>query len=63
MMMETVSFRFLSNYPFSLLTPVCNVARTQRAAVDLPKPEGEGAVSLQASRMHSVELGFLDCRL
>lgn len=43
MMMETVSWPFLSNYSFSFHTPVCNVVCTQ--VVDLPEPDSKGAVS------------------
>ena len=45
MMMETVSWPFLSNDSFSFHTPVCNVVCTQRAVVDLPEPDSKGAVS------------------
>lgn len=49
-MMETVNRHLLSNYSFLFHTPVYNVGGTQRAVVDLPEPDGEGAVSIGFSK-------------
>lgn len=49
-MMETVNRRLLSKYSFLFHTPVCNMGGTQRAVMDLPKPDGEGAVSIGFSK-------------